>query len=133
MVSDQRPALWKGVFIAAFAGLLITVVALMAWLLFALLASGSPLPRIVVLRAWLLALMVIALVAYFRWPWIAAIVGWLDMALILSKTFAWEGLGLSSFIYQFSFDILFFAAAQIGLVSFLRWRRLSRLHPQQIV
>jgi hypothetical protein len=74
-----------------------------------------------------LLLQVLALVLYFKLPSIAAFMGWINVLLAIAKVFPWERPGLSSFLYQFQFDLLFFVAAHAGTALHVVQRRRIRL------
>jgi hypothetical protein len=105
-------------YIVCFVLLLITVLALASWLCFAYLASGTPIPSVVIYRAAILLAMVVGLCLYFKWPLITVTVGWLDLFMVMFGVFPWEEKSVTNFFYQFMFDVTFFVAAHAGF--FLR-------------
>jgi hypothetical protein len=130
---SSKITIYKISFTVCFFLMALPAVILFFWILFAHMATGVPVARDVVLREGLFVGMVAALLAYFKWPWVAVAVSWVDMAMILRGIFTWEEKGLDNFLYQFSFDILFFAAAHVGLFSFLLLKRFSKAPFQQSV
>jgi len=124
MVKQRKSiTLYRVLFVGCFVLLLLVGVALLLWVSFAQMASGMSRTRSLVLRELILGAMIVGLVTYFRWPWVAAMVGWADMGMILAGAIAWEEPGMENFLIQFSFDIVFLVASQVGLVSFLILRR----------
>jgi hypothetical protein len=109
--------------VACFLCLLFTTCELAAWLSFAYLASGSPLPRVVVVRGYLFMAMSIAVCTYFKWPYVAALVGWTDVVLIALRVLPWVQEDATELCLQFSFDIVFFLASQCGLLLWVRRNR----------
>lgn len=101
-------------FIICFVFLLIPTLALAAWLPLAFMAGAS---RVVYIRTELFVAMVAALIFYFKWPWVAVLVSWADMALIAFGLLPLEEKSLSWFLFQFMFDIAFFLAAHGGFVA----------------
>jgi hypothetical protein len=125
--TEKKTKAYRITFAICFAFLIISVVPLAFWLLFAEMASGLPTPHAILFRRYLLLGEIAAAVTYFKWPWFAAIVGWIDLAMVLRGVFPWEEPGIETLFYQFSFDLLFFLAAILGLISFLAWKRSQRL------
>ena len=109
----------RRVYLVSFIALLLPIVALVAWLSIAALASGSHPPRVVTLRLELLAGMILFALLYFKWPWIAVIVSWTIMTMIISHILPWDESGLENFFYQFGFDLLFFLGANAGFIAFV--------------
>ena len=89
----------RRVYLVSFIALLLPIVALVAWLSIAALASGSHPPRVVTLRLGLLAGMILSALLYFKWPWIAVIVSWTIMTMIISHILPWDESGLENFFY----------------------------------
>ena len=104
-----------------FTVLLICTLALGSWLLFAFAFAYPPSARILCFF-----LEILALILYFRWPWFAALVGWLNIGLALTKVFPWTEPGFNNFIYQFSFDLIYCLAAQIAVFLNLARQRVLR-------
>ena len=81
------------------------------------MAVGSAIPGLIAYWSVLLIAEVASLFLYFKFPWIAAVIGWIDMAAILSGLVPWKDHTAHSFLQQFGFDLLFFIAAQMGFVT----------------
>ena len=116
-------AMARTCFIACFILLVFVALALLLWISFSQFAAGTSTD--LTFRKLLFAGMAIALVAYFKWPWLAAVVGWIDICMVLSGAFPWEEPGLMNFFTQFSFDIVFFVASQTGFAVYLVLKRSS--------
>jgi hypothetical protein len=119
----------KVIFRLCFALLFIPVLALCFWLPLIYMAVGSAIPSILLYWVVLLGVEIVSLALYFRWPWIAVLVGWIDIAVILSGIIPWRSHAVYSFIQQFGFDLLFLGIAHVGPVaslfggsSKLKWR-----------
>ena len=67
--------------------------------------------------------MVVSILVYFRWPWAAVTVSWIEMIRALLSSKPWEINSPGGLIYQLGLDLLLLAAAHVGLVSSLRLRR----------
>jgi hypothetical protein len=59
----------------------------------------------------------VSLIFYFKHPWIAALTGWVDVLMILIGVVPRNSTSLNSFFHQFMFDLVFWAAANGGLIS----------------
>jgi len=116
----------KRMYIFAFVMLLIPVIALIGWLSIAMIASGTPRPRMVTLRLDILVGMIVAVLLYFKWPWVATIVGWVTMGMVIVHVLPWEESGVENFFYQFGFDLLFFIGANIGFIATIVGRQRPR-------
>jgi len=116
----------KRMYIFAFVMLLIPVIALIGWLSIAMIASGTPRPRMVTLRLDILVGMIVAVFLYFKWPWVAPIVGWVTMGMVIAHVLPWEESGVENFFYQFGFDLLFFIGANIGFIATIVGRQRPR-------
>jgi uncharacterized BrkB/YihY/UPF0761 family membrane protein len=90
----------KHVYVWCFVLLLIPVIALAVWISFATMATGTHFSRAVALRLEILTAMIIALIAYFRWPWVAFVVSWIVMFMILYGVLPWDEPGIENFFYQ---------------------------------
>jgi hypothetical protein len=66
-----------------FSVLVVCTLALGLWLLAAFAVSGS----LVSVRLITFSLQLLSLILYFRWPWLAAIIAWLNIGLALTRVF----------------------------------------------
>jgi hypothetical protein len=96
-----------------------------AWLVFASLALGATVPRFIRVHVWMLIADVISLALFFRWPLILPLVGWIDLALVLTGVFPWEEKGIQNLFYQFPSVLAFFVAAHAVAFSKLAIRKLA--------
>lgn len=113
----------KIVYLLAIAMMIVPIVALISWLSMALLASGTDLPNVDMVRMFGLSGMLISFLLYFRWPWIAVIVSWIIIGMIIGHIFPWSENGLDSFLYQFCFELLFLFGANAGFLAFIMGSR----------
>ncbi len=116
----------KRIYMFAFVMLLLPIIALIWWLSIAMLASGTPLPRVVTLRLEIFLGMIVSALLYFKWPWVAVIVGWVTMGMIVAHVLPWDERGMENFFYQFGFDLLFFIGANVGFIAHTAGRQKSR-------
>jgi hypothetical protein len=117
----------KAIFSLCFALLFVPVLALCIWLPIMFMAIGSAIPWTMGFWLILLAGEIASLALYFKWPWIAVFVSWVDMAMILSGLIPWKEHSAHSFVHQFGFDLMFFGLANIGFIA-SRFRE----SPQQV-
>jgi hypothetical protein len=85
----------KGLFIAFFALGLICVAVKGLWLPFAYLASGTHVAKFIIVKTGLWFPMAIGIAVHFKWPWILAVVSWVDMALVMTGVFPREEKGIA--------------------------------------
>jgi hypothetical protein len=116
----------KAVFNICFALMFVSVAALTLWVVAASSVVGPSHNRLVLLRTVHLIALIASACLYFRWPWVALTVSWLTLILILTGVFSWDTRGFQYVLYQFSFDILFFVAANVGFASFSALNRAKR-------
>jgi hypothetical protein len=76
----------KIVFRLCFALLFVPVLALCIWLPIIYMAIGSAIPSVIAFWLILLCAELAALILYFRWPWIAVIVSWVSLLMILYRS-----------------------------------------------
>lgn len=105
------------VFVLCFFLLIIPFAILSMYLLLSTMALGWPLPRIIIYLLCLFLAEIISLVSYFKWPWVAVVVSWLDLTMIVSGVVPWAEKSVHGFFHQFSFSLLFLGAAHIGFIS----------------
>ena len=125
MTNISKPCA-KRIYMFAFVMLLLPIIALIGWVSIAMLASGTPRPRVVTLRLDILLGMIVSALLYFKWPWVAVIVGWVTMGMIIAHVLPWDERGVENFFYQFGFDLLFFISSNIGFVASIAGRQRPR-------
>ena len=115
--------LLKLLFNLCFAALFFEVIALAEWILLLTMTPRSPLARLVPLLAVLLSAQVVALIFYFRKPWVAVLVAWAGVFLIAARAIPWGSPTWRSVIHEFYSQIVFLLVAHAGFgVSVLRNR-----------
>ena len=97
--------------------LFLPVLAIIVYLPIIYMAIGSAIPEQILYWLALLVAEVISLVVYFKWPWLAVIISWVDFAVIFTGWITWAGQSLHKFMHQFGFSVLYFAVAHIGLLA----------------
>lgn len=105
------------IFWLCFALLLYPVLMLLGLTLFGYFALGGtwPVPYFAVLACAEIA----SLILYFGWPWIAVLISWVDLLMILSGAIPWREHSSRAFVEQFRYNLMYFGLAHIG---FLAWR-----------
>ena len=111
------PATLRTIFILCFVLLVISCLPSALWMLLSIMSWGWPLPLPTILIIGIFLVQIISLVVYFRWPWIAVAVSWVDMLMILSGAIPWRGHSAHSFVHQFGFDLMFFGVAHVGFIA----------------
>lgn len=110
-------------FSVCFVVVAVSVIPLIILALFAEMASGSPVPKNIAIRKYLLFAILASAFAY-RWvPLVAAILTWLDWGMILMGICPWVAKGFGNILYQFPLDICLFLAANVGSIMFFLWKR----------
>jgi hypothetical protein len=117
----------RAVFNICLALIFVSVVAETLWVVVASSVAGLSHNRLVLLRTGHLVALIVSACLFFRWPWVAVTVSWLTLILILTGVFSWDTRGFQYVIYQFSIDILFFAAANVGVASYSGLSRAKRI------
>lgn len=119
-------------FFACFMAMLVPVTALALWIVISTVDWVWPLPRIVAVYLVLLTLQIIALIVYFKKPWIAAAVAWLAVILIVSRAIPWTFGTVHFVVEQFGLEGVYFVAAHGGLLSYWLMRRMKERGFQSI-
>jgi hypothetical protein len=116
----NRPSLimFRFCYLLSFALLLFSTLALCGWLLLASMGLEWPIPKIVLYFACLFAAEIISLVLYFKRPWVAVLIGWIDMLMIVVGVVPRNSHSLLSFLHQFMFDVVFWVAANGGFAAY---------------
>ena len=84
---------------------------------------GSDTPIVVAALIYVLVLPLASVYYYPRWPWGPVLVCWFAIAMNLSNAFPLERHEDSSYFYWHRFEMTFFIAAHLGLVSYLVLKR----------
>lgn len=124
MVGSRSTNHHGGIFVLSFVCMLISVALRGAWNILATIAEGrTGTPRFVHVMNYLLCASVVALFMYFKWPWVAVVVSWINAVMVVRGIFPWESHNLIGALQQFKLDVLFFIAAHAGVASYLFNRR----------
>lgn len=76
----------------------------------------SPLAQLLRYFEYLLAAQAIGLLLYFRLPWVAPILGWLSVLVILVRAIPWGTPAWRSVLLEFRFELIFLVVSHIALV-----------------
>ena len=110
--------LLKGAFNLCFLALFLQALAFAEWSFASTLDWRSPAANLTRYFAFLLALQVVALVLYFRFPWVGVVLGWIGVAIILARAIPWRTPQWATVLRQFRFELLFLVLAHLGLAAF---------------
>jgi hypothetical protein len=96
------------------------------WLLLASVSlDGGPMPRADLVGTWTVVGFLISTCLYWKWPWIAVVIAWANMGVILLGVVPWVAHSWATFFHQFVYDHIFFVAANLGLLAGLLPKRSS--------
>jgi hypothetical protein len=110
---------WRVAKILGGCGLLAAVLLETVWLMFAHLAFGAWGIQIVEVRTMIWLAFILGMFCYIRWPWIAVLISWLDLYLIVSGVVPWNMQTKHIFAHQFMSDWIFFISSHVGFVAAL--------------
>ncbi|MGH9590277.1 MAG: hypothetical protein ACRD25_07765 [Terracidiphilus sp.] len=113
----------KAVFNLCFVALFLQALAFAEWVFASNLSWQSPIAHLIRYFALLLALQAVALVLYFRLPWVGVVLGWISAAVILGRAIPWSTPEWETVLRQFRFELLFLVLAHLGLAAFELWKR----------
>jgi hydrogenase/urease accessory protein HupE len=131
MVRNKKTILLRIIIVLSGIAMIITLVDKMFWVMMASIGrDNGPVPRVYTINEVLLLGILISLIALWKWPWIAAVVAWVNLISIASRFTPWNDESASAFFYGFTFDHLFFVAANVGCIGVLLLKRTSRDHPR---
>jgi len=114
---------FKAVFAVCFFALFLQMLAFAEWTLASNLNWHSPTAHSSRYFALLLAGQAVALVFYFRKPWVSVVVGWLSVAVLLARAIPWSTPGWRTTLLQFRFEMVFLALAHVGWAAFAMGKR----------
>lgn len=123
----------KAVFKLCFIVLFFQWLAFAEWVIASSITYRSPIAHLEPYFMFLLGAQVVALVLYFRKPWVAVIVAWLSVAVILARAIPWGTPEWASALRQFRFEIVFLVLAHAGYAVFLRMNRAEREEIEEVV
>ena len=113
----------KAIFNLCFIAMFLETLGFAEWVFASTLTWHSPLAHLIRYFAFLLTAQAVALVFYFRMPWVGALVSWISVAVILARVIPWGTPAWRSTLLQFRFELLFLALAHGGLATFVMGRR----------
>ena len=114
---------FKAVFTVCFLALFLQMLAFAEWALVSNFDWHSPTAHLSRYFALLLAGQAVALVFYFRRPWVSVVVGWLSVAVLLARAIPWSTPGWRIALRQFRFELVFLALTHLGWVAFVKGKR----------
>jgi hypothetical protein len=129
MATSKKLILLRVIVGLSASAMIVALAAKAFWVMMASLGrDNGPVPRVYTINEFLLLGILISLIALWKWPWIAAVVAWINMVSIISKFTPWNNDSASAFFYGFTFDHIFFVAANVGCIGVLLLKHMSRDH-----
>lgn len=113
----------KAVFHLCFLALFFQVLAFAEWIFASSINWRSPIAHLVPTFGILLAAQGVGLILYLRRPWVAAVVAWISVVVILARAIPWGTAGWASALRQYEFELAFVVLAHLGLASFILMNR----------
>ena len=113
----------KAVFNLCFLALFLQVLAFAEWIFATSLSWRSPIAHLVPYFAVLLGAQVVALMLYLRRPWVAVVVAWLGVVMILTRAVPWDSPAWSSELRRYEFELVFLVVAHLGFGAFVLMKR----------
>jgi len=114
---------FKAVFTVCFFALFLQMLAFAEWALASSFSWHSATAHLSPYFALLLASQAVALVFYFRRPWVSVLVGWLSVAILLARAIPWSTPEWRITLLQFRFELVFLALAHVGWIAFVKGKR----------
>lgn len=113
----------KAVFNFCFLVLFFQLLAFAEWVFASTLTLNSPIAHLLQYFVILLAAQAIALLLFFRWPWLAALAAWLSVLVVLVRAIPWGTPAWRAVLFEFRFEIVFLVLTHIALVVFVMKNR----------
>lgn len=110
--------LLKAVFNLCFVALFLQALAFAEWVFASNLNWHSPIAHLIRYFAFLLAAQAVALVLYFRLPWVGVVLGWISVAVVLARAIPWSTPEWETVLRQFRFELLFLVLVHLGFAAF---------------
>jgi hypothetical protein len=123
----------KAVFNLCFIALFFQLLAFAEWVFASTLTLNSPIAHLLHYFMILLAAQAIALLLFFRWPWLAAIAAWLSVLIVLVRAVPWGTPAWRSVLIEFRFEIVFLVLTHIALVVFVMRNRAEAEEIEEVV
>jgi hypothetical protein len=124
---------FKALFYLCFLALLFQTLAFAEWLFFSAITWQSPIAHLVPVFLALLGAKVVALVVYFRRSWVAALVAWLDVALILALAIPWSSPSWHSVLSQYKFELVFLVFAHVAVWAYIQMNRAIAAEVEEVL
>lgn len=94
------------------------------WLLMGSMALGrGPIPHAYLANLLFFISVLISACLFWKWPWVAMLVAWIDLGTILLHINPWNNGSSTTFFHEFMYDHIFFLAANLGFIAFVLMRR----------
>lgn len=123
----------KAVFNLCFIVLFFQLLAFAEWVFASSMTYNSLISHLVPYFAFLLGAQIIALVLFFRLPWVSVIVAWLSVLVILVRAVPWGTPAWRSVLIEFRFELVFLVLTHAGLVAFVMKNRAEAEEMQEVL
>jgi hypothetical protein len=123
----------KAVFNLCFIALFFQMLAFAEWVFASSLAFNSPIAHLVPYFMFLLAAQLVSLLLFFRLPWVAVIVAWLSVLVILFRAIPWRTPAWRSVLLEFRFELVFLVLAHAGFALFVMKNRAEAEEIEEVV
>ena len=120
-MADRQTAenVYKAVFQLCFFALFFEALAFAEWIFISTITWQSPMRPLTPYFTGLLVVEIIALVLYFRLPWIMVMVSWIGAGLILIRAIPWKTPQWRSSLHNFEFEIFLLVFAHAGYAAYV--------------
>lgn len=123
----------KALFNLCFIILFFQVLAFAEWVFASSMSANSPVAHVMPYFAFLLGAQAISLLLYFRYPWVAVLVAWLTVGIILARVVPWGAPAWRSVLLDFRFEIVYVVLAHAGFVAFIMKNRAEAQEMEEVV
>lgn len=123
----------KAVFNLCFIALFFQVLAFGEWIFAASITLNSPIAHVLHFFVFLLGAQVIAVLLFFRMPWVAVVVAWLTVLVILARAVPWGTPAWRPVLFEFRFELVFLVLAHAGLAVFVMKNRAEAEEIEEVV
>lgn len=123
----------KAVFNLCFIAMFFQVLAFAEWVFASSMTLNSPIAHLVHFFVFLLGAQVIALLLYFRMPWVSVLVAWLTVLVVLARAVPWGTPAWRPVLLEFRFELVFLVLAHAGLAAFVMKNRAEAEEIEEVV
>lgn len=105
MVTRSQTLTFRLIMVLCIAAMLVVLFKEGFWLLMGSMAlDHGPIPHAYLVNSILFIVFLISTCLFWKWPWIAVLIAWLDLAAILLHANPWNDNSSATFFHQFIYD-----------------------------